>query len=124
MQQLDAISELVGTSEYVVSVHGRGEDFVLFPVDDALDVEAAGALLIAKDYYFCGVLCIRNGVPEMRCEPDPESARVMARAAMSFARLAASRITAAEAAETAETAKLGDSAGWLEGLHGLDDPRP
>jgi hypothetical protein len=79
------------------------------PLSEA-EVDAAHA----KNFIFAGVMGVKHGVADAKCEPGPDAMRVMMCAAIPFIRRIAEKLT---------QAPKGDSAAFLEKLWTLPDTR-
>jgi len=107
---MDAQERLVFNSDLAVAVLGRGGNYLLVPLADAVDEAAREAE--AMGYRYCGVLALtRDGRAAAECVPDPDAALTMVRAALGFAMRFAKRLQ-------------GDSVEWCERLYRLPDSRP
>jgi hypothetical protein len=90
---MDATEQLVFDSEICVGVLGNGRDFVLIRIGDVdpLDQPAIEAA-IAKGYFYCGALGLKNGEAAAQCEPHLDCISTMMHAGLAFAHLVADRL--------------------------------
>lgn len=103
-------------SDFSCAVLGRGEEYVLIPLDDGPIDEAATMDAARKGFWYCGVMGVINGVAAARCNPDLECQRVMMAAAFGFALKYAEHIRQKPNGD-------GDEVAWLEQLMRLEDAR-
>jgi len=110
---MDATEQLVFDSDIAVGVLGKGGDFVLVPLDGA--IEAAMEAAVLRGWNYCGCYAVtKTGQPGVRCEPDPDSIFTMMYAALAFAQLVAERL---------RPKPKGDGVEWIEALYRLPDTR-
>ena len=110
---MDAQARLLVEGNSVVGVLGKGEDFLLFPLqeDGPLD---QGLLQRGQErgLAFCGVLGVVDGRMAARVEEtNPMAVYTMLFAGLEFARQVAPKLRPSE--------PKGDSVAWLERLHSL-----
>ncbi len=112
---MDALEKLVWDADDAVGVLGRGEDYVLVPLDGQGPIpQEAIDDANRRGFRFCGVLAIMNGQAAAKCEADPDAVGVMMLAAIGFAQQAAEKLKAKPKDEGAE---------WLRRLWELPDTR-
>jgi hypothetical protein len=106
---MDRLQQLAWDSPLCAAVVGKGDDFVLLPLEGLIS-EAAKQDAAKRELQFCGVVGLRDGSVEVEMESpvDQEALRIMARAVASF---------------TERFAPRSDGVDWLERLYQLPDPR-
>ena len=102
---MDAQQRIAHDCDRSVAVLGKGEDFVLVPLDGPLDA-ALTKRAEERGFCFCGVMGLEDGLPVAKCEPGPDTAVTMMHAALVFAQQV-----------------KGPDVDWLERLWQLPDPR-
>jgi hypothetical protein len=105
---MDAQQQVAWDCSISAVVLGKGEEFVLCPLD--APTPASEALARARGYEYAGVFGFRDGQESMSCEPGME--RTMCAAAFAFAEFVHARLT-----------PKGDGVDWLERLYRLPDTR-
>lgn len=120
MRTVNEEDQLVCESEISVAVVGKGGEFVLIRLDENGDGDEALITEAAmKGYAYCGVFGAKNGEVGAKCQPYPDAAYTMLRAAHAFARIV---VAHAFAQQAARLTPKDDSARWLTRLTALPDP--
>lgn len=110
---MDAIAQLVWDSQISVAVLGRGNDFILIPLNET-GVPMSETLLATardRDFVFAGVFGFING--EAKCKSESlDALPTMCAAIPAFVEFLRERL-----------APKSDAVDWLTKLHALEDPR-
>jgi len=110
---MDAQEQLILESEIAMGVLGKGDEFILVPLDGP--IEAATMVAVARGFVYSGTFTVtKHGESAALFEPDLESAHVMLCASFAFARLIADRL---------RPQSKDDFAQFAERMWSLEDPR-
>jgi len=110
---MDAEEQLVWDAEISAVILGKGEEFVLIPLDGT-PTPAFLELAKARGYEYCGVAAYKDGQCSASCERNPGAVHTVMCASFAFARYVAAKT---------HLKPEGDGADWLERLATLVDPR-
>jgi hypothetical protein len=112
---MDAMERVTWNADEVVGVLGRGEEYVLVPLNDEAPIpDAVMDDAHRRGFKFCGVLCVIEGRAAAKCEPDLEAVGTMVLAAIGFAHQVADKL---------KHQQRGDGVNWLRRLWTLPDTR-